>query len=82
MALPTSPCPKVIEDPVELALLLQVQVIVPNPSASANVFDAVSVSPWVAVPLIVTLPVGASLTFATAEVAEDATLSSVPRVSV
>ena len=33
-------------------------------------------------PPIVTLPVGSSLTFATAEVAEDATLSSVPRVSV
>ena len=80
MVFPTSLCPKVIEDPV--ASLLQVYVIVPNPSASANVFDAVNVSPCVAVPLIVTLPVGSSLTFATAEVAEDATLSSVPRVSV
>ncbi len=54
----------------------------PNPSASAKLLEAVNVSPCSAVPAIVTLPVGASLTFATAEVADDATLSAVPRVSV
>ena len=35
--------------------------MVPSPSASARVFDAVSVSPCCAVPVIVTLPLGGVL---------------------
>src|SRR5205809_72401 len=56
--------------------------IVPSPSASASVFAAVSVWPCVAVPLMVTDPVGASLTLATAAVAALATCSAVPLPSV
>ena len=76
MVFPTSPCPKVIDDPVAhysrytLSFLIHLRLL--------TSFDAVNVSPCVAVPLIVTLPVGSSLTFATAEVADDATLSEVP----
>ena len=44
-------------------------VMVPSPSASARVLVAVSVWPWVGVPVMVTEPVGASLTLATAAVA-------------
>ena len=80
MVFPTSLCPKVIEDPV--ASLLQVYVIVPNPSASANVFDAVNVSPCVAVPLIVTLPVGSSLTAVTVIVNVPVASESVPSDTV
>ena len=50
--------------------LLHVYVIDPMPSSSASVLAAVSTSSSVAVPLIVTEPVGLSLTFATALVAE------------
>ena len=80
MVLPTSDCDNVIDDPV--SPLLHVYVMDPNPSSSANVFEAVNVSPSCAVPLIVTLPVGLSLTFATEEVAEDVELSAVPWSSV
>ena len=45
-------------------------------------FDAVNVSPCVAVPLIVTLPVGASLTFATAILNEDKLAVAVPSLTV
>ena len=51
------------------------------PSTSAKVLAAVSVWPCVAVPLMVTLPVGASLTLATAAVALLVTLSAVPWLS-
>ena len=52
------------------------------PSASASVFLAVSVSFWVKVPKIVTVPVGASLTLITAVVAVEATDSVVPSRSM
>ena len=52
------------------------------PSASAKVLAAVSVWPWVAVPEIVTAPVGASFTLATAVVAELVTLSAWEKMSV
>ena len=60
MVLPTSDCDNVIDDPV--SPLLHVYVMDPNPSSSANVFEAVNVSPSSASPVIVTLPVGLSLT--------------------
>ena len=56
--------------------------MVPRPSASARVLVAVKVWPCVDVPLMVTEPVGGSLTFATADVALDALLSAVPCPSV
>ena len=52
------------------------------PSMSARVLEAVRVWPWVAVPVMVTLPVGASLTLATEAVALLVTLSTVPWRSV
>ncbi len=54
-----------------------------GPSGSVIVsVTAVSVSPWVAVPLMVTDPVGASLTFATAAVAAEVSDSAAPPSSV
>ena len=52
------------------------------PSASAKVLEAVSVWPWVAVPEIVTAPVGASFTLATEEVTLLVTLSACAKLSV
>ena len=49
---------------------------------SAMVLVAVSVWPWVAVPLMVTEPVGPSLMLATAAVAAEVTDSVVPPLSV
>ena len=48
------------------------------PSMSARVSEAVSVWPCVAVPVMVTLPVGASLTLSTVAVAALFTASGVP----
>ena len=48
------------------------------PSASASVFEAVSIWSSVGVPLMVTLPVGALLTLVTAAVPALLTLSLVP----
>ena len=56
--------------------------MVPSPSISARVLAAVRVWPWMAVPVMVTLPVGASLTLATAALALLVTLSAVPWPSV
>ena len=56
--------------------------MVPRPSTSASVFEAVSVWPWVAVPLMLTEPVGASLTLAMVLVAALSTDSGVPWPSV
>ena len=56
--------------------------MVPRPSASAMVFAAVRVWPWVVVPLMVTEPVGSSLMLATADVALELTVSAVPPISV
>ncbi len=54
-----------------------------GPSGSAIVsVTAVSVSPWVAVPLMVTAPVGASLMSATSVVASEVSDSAVPPSSV
>src|SRR2546430_14477570 len=58
------------------------KLIAPRPSASASVFDAVSTWPLDALPLIVTVPVGGSLTLVTADVAALALLSAVPWPSV
>ena len=52
------------------------------PSTSARLLAAVRVSPWVGVPVMVTDPVGASLTLATAVVAAELTASAVPWPSV
>ena len=52
------------------------------PSASASVFDAVRVSPWVAVPVMVTPPERASFTLAIALVAVEVADSAVPWPSV
>ena len=56
--------------------------MVPRPSASARVFAAVRVSPWVAVPLMVTEPVGRSLILAMVDVSLELTVSAVPPISV
>ena len=45
---------------------------------SVKVFAAVNISFWVAVPLMVTLPAGRSLTLTTAVVGALVTLSGVP----
>ena len=50
----------------------------PKPSTSARLLDAVKTSPCSDVPLMVSVPVGESLTLATADVALDVTLSAVP----
>ena len=52
------------------------------PSASASVFDAVSICPWVKVPLMLTAPVAALLGLATATVAALVIDSAVPSKSV
>ena len=52
------------------------------PSTSAKVLAAVRVWPCVGVPVMVTAPVGASLTLATAVVALLVTDSAVPWLSV
>ena len=52
------------------------------PSMSPSVLEAVRVSPCVGVPLMSTLPVGASLTLSTALVAALFTASAVPPASV
>ena len=57
-------------------------MIVPKPSSSAKSLDTVSVSSSAAVPVIVTDPVGLSLTLVTAVVAELSTLSAVFQPSV
>jgi hypothetical protein len=59
-----------------------VYVIAPRPSSSAMSLLAVRTWSSAAVPVIVTDPVGASLTFATDVVAELATLSAAPKPSV
>ena len=56
--------------------------MVPSPSASARVFAAVKVWPWVVVPLMVTEPVGASLILAMVDVSLELTVSAVPSPSV
>ena len=77
---PTSDCPRVIESPV--APVLHVYVNAPKPSSSAIVLDAVSTPSSIAVPVMVTAPVGASLTLTTAAVASLTTLSDAPNPSV
>ena len=52
------------------------------PSASASVLDAVSICPWVKVPLMLTAPVAALLGLATATVAALVIDSAVPSKSV
>ena len=52
------------------------------PSTSARVLEAVRVWPCVVVPVMVTVPVGRSLTLATVAVALLLTLSTVPWLSV
>ena len=76
MVFPTSDCCNVIDEPVDP--LLHVYVIVPIPSTSAILFDAVNTCPCVGVPEMVTVPVGASFTLAIALIAALVTLSGVP----
>ncbi len=54
----------------------------PNPSASAKLLEAVNVSPVSSVHLTLTPIYSVSFSFATASVADNATLSAVPIVSV
>ena len=56
--------------------------MVPMPSMSVRVFEAVRVWPCVVVPLMLTEPVGASLTLRTVLVAVLSTASAVPCPSV
>ena len=57
-------------------------MIVPNPSSSAMSFEAVRTSSSVGVPLIVTDPVGSSLTLSTSESAVRVIVLLPPKSSV
>ena len=74
MVFPTSSCVNVMDEPV--SPLLHVYVIVPIPSISAILFDAVNTSPCLGVPEMVTDPVRGSFTFTTISVALLVTLSA------
>ena len=49
------------------------------PSTSVKVLEAVNISPWIVVPLILTIPVAGLVT---TPVAAEVTLSVVPKASV